>query len=346
MRRGLDALGHLQALAAPLPGLWALTGAMILACIVLVPPSKLSIEPGGILIAVGASLACIGAGAYWTFVRPISTLRAMALATGFLVAFTGALGVLHYWAATLGLPLIDGRLAAFEAALGFDWRAYAGLIDGAPWVADGLALAYHTSGPQVAFAIIVLAASYRFGRLWAYVRLFAVTLLVVIAMSSLFPAAGAYAHYGQELAGEGGLATVGGTWHLDHLAMLRGSGGTIAFGDIRGLATFPSFHVCLAVLTAWALRPVRWIGPAALVLNGMIIVATVTAGGHYLPDLAAGGALAIAAIAGQEIRRRQPLQRHPLLMTASASGIPMAAGAPPGPRRHGAAKRLHLPHDR
>lgn len=317
-RTGAIVAGVLQALAAPLPALWCLAGAMILACLVLVPPSRLDLASGGIAAAAGTAAACIGLGALFTFRWPIPNLRAMALATGFLVTFTGALGVLHYWAATLAPPLVDDRLAGIEAALGFDWRAYARFVEDRPGLAAALALAYHTSGPQVALAVIVLGAAGRFGRLWAYVRLFAVTLLLTIAVSSLLPAAGAYAHYGRDLAGEGGFATVGGTWHLDHLAMLRGAGGEVAFQDIRGLATFPSFHVCLAVLTAWALHSVRWIGPAALALNALVIVATVTAGGHYLPDLAAGGALAVAAIAGQEIRRRQPLERRPVLLGASA----------------------------
>jgi hypothetical protein len=241
----------------------------------------------------------------------------MALATGFLVVFTGALGVLHDCAAALGRPLVDARLAEIEAALGFDWPAAIAWLDAHPALAGALALAYHTSGPQVALAIIVLAATHRFARLWAYVRLFAVTLLVIVAVASAFPAAGAYAHYRPDLAGEEAITVVGGVWHLGHIAQLRaGEGLLIGLHEIRGLATFPSFHVCLAVLTAWALWPVPRVGGIAAILNGLVILGTVSAGGHYLPDLAAGGALALAAIAGQEARRRQPLERRPVLLAA------------------------------
>jgi membrane-associated phospholipid phosphatase len=90
------------------------------------------------------------------------------------------------------------------------------------------------------------------------------------------------------------------------VARLRaGTLDTLALGDLRGLATFPSFHVCLAILTAWALAPVPVVGPVALLLNAAVIVATIGAGGHYLPDVLAGGLLAGAALACR-VRRREP----------------------------------------
>jgi membrane-associated phospholipid phosphatase len=68
--------------------------------------------------------------------------------------------------------------------------------------------------------------------------------------------------------------------------------------DIRGLATFPSFHIVLAILTAWALYPVRVVGAFALALNGIVVVATLGSGGHYLVDVLGGGAIAIVLLAG------------------------------------------------
>jgi len=258
----------------------------------------ISVQPLGFLL-VGALVAVLlAAAAFWSLVKPEPTLRGMALATAALLVFTVAIAVLHYLAATLGWPLVDAKLAAAEAALGFDWRAFVASIEAHPLLARGLAIAYHSSGPQVAVVVIALSALRRFGRLWRFIRLFAVTLLVVIAVSSLFPALGPYAHYALVDGGTSRLETIGATWHLEPMAGLRsGDLMALALSDLRGIATFPSFHVCLALITAWALLPVPVLGPLAIVLNGTIVVATIAAGGHYLLDVLAGGALGVLAIA-------------------------------------------------
>ena len=53
----------------------------------------------------------------------------------------------------------------------------------------------------------------------------------------------------------------------------------------------------LAVLTAWALWPLRWIGLPLALLNALVLVSTIPQGGHYLADILAGTALALAALA-------------------------------------------------
>ena len=73
----------------------------------------------------------------------------------------------------------------------------------------------------------------------------------------------------------------------------------------------PSFHVCLAALTAWALAPVRVLGPVAVALNAIIMVATLGAGGHYLPDLLAGLALSALVIGGRAVLDRRRLAQVP-----------------------------------
>lgn len=308
------------AIAAPGPALWALTLALVAAGALWSAVAGIRLEPFG-LAAVGAAVAILLAlAAFWGAVKPEQTLRGMALASAFLLAFTVAAAVLHDFGATLARPFVDAQLAASERALGFDWRAHVAFLGAHPGLARALALAYHSSGPQVALVVIVLSAGRRLGRLWLYARLFAATLLVVVAMSSLVPAEGPYAFYAMpEVAAAPRLESVGGTWHLASLAQLRGGGPiTLALEDIRGLATFPSFHVCLAMLTAWALLPVPLLGPLAVLLNLAVIVATVGAGGHYFPDLVAGALLGAAALAIGTARRRRRVRR---LRHASAAAL-------------------------
>jgi membrane-associated phospholipid phosphatase len=65
-----------------------------------------------------------------------------------------------------------------------------------------------------------------------------------------------------------------------------------------GLISFPSFHSATAAIYAWATwrtPVVRWIG---LALNLLMLIATPIHGSHYLVDVLAGLAVAVAAVAG------------------------------------------------
>ncbi|MHB2211609.1 phosphatase PAP2 family protein [Methylobacterium sp. CM6257] len=299
---------HASGIAAPDPRLWALTLAIIGIDAVWMRAAHIAAEPAGFALAGGAVILLLLAAACLGTVKSDPPLRGMALASAFLIAFTVPVAVLHFLAAGLGLPFVDGALARFEAGLGFDWTGYVAFLARHPTLSWWLALAYHSSGPQVGLVVIALSATRRLGRLWAYTRLFAATLLCVIVLAALLPALGPYAHYAPRVVPAEHLETIGATWHLEPVARLRaGTMDRLALGDLRGLATFPSFHVCLAILTAWALAPVPLLGRLAVLLNAAVIIATVGAGGHYLPDVLAGALLAGAALAHHaRVRRREP----------------------------------------
>lgn len=316
-------LSRLFALSAPHPALWAVTVASLVVDMAWLARSPVSLEPTSVAVTAVLFAALYGAGAIWTLRWPEPTLRGMSLATAFLVAFTSTVGVLHYAAAALALPLVDPQLGRLEAALGFDWRGHMAFLDAHPALRDGLALAYHSSPLQVALVVILLSATRRMARLWAFARLFAVTLLVAVAISALAPAAGAYAAYGVADVSPEALATMGGIWHLHHLEVLRrGLPETIPLGSMRGLVTFPSFHASLAVITAWALAPLRGVGIAALLLNAAVVVATLGAGGHYLPDVIAGVLLGAAALGTQALVRRHNGRRSALRHNALVKPAP------------------------
>jgi hypothetical protein len=297
---------HTAGIAAPDPRLWALSVALIAIDAVWMRAAHITAEPEGFALAAAIVVVLLVAAACLGTLKSDPPLRGMALASAFLITFTVPVAVLHFLAAGLGLPFVDGALARFEAGLGFDWTGYVAFLARHPSLSWWLALAYHSSGPQVGVVVIALSATRRLGRLWTYTRLFSATLLCVVALAALLPALGPYAYYAPRVVPAEHLETVGALWHLEPVARLRaGTLDTLALGDLRGLATFPSFHVCLAILTAWALAPVPVVGPVALLLNAAVIVATIGAGGHYLPDVLAGGLLAGAALACR-VRRREP----------------------------------------
>ncbi|CAO4180800.1 phosphatase PAP2 family protein [Methylorubrum aminovorans] len=293
-------------LAAPGAGYWVLVGALAGLDALWLVLAGIDVAWTGLLAVSGAVAVLLGLALLFSAVKPEPKLRAMALSSAYLAAFTTAAALLHYLSATLAPPLADPVLARVEAALGFDWRGWVGFLAGHPDLSWWLALAYHSSGPQVGLVVIALSAMSRVARLWAYARLFSLALLASIAVSALFPAVGPYAHYAPQTYPQGHLETVGALWHLDALHALReGTLPTIALSEIRGLVTFPSFHACLAVLTAWALAPVPVIGPLAALLNGAILVATLGAGGHYLPDVLAGTLMGIVLVIVHGARHRR-----------------------------------------
>ncbi|WP_240202143.1 MULTISPECIES: phosphatase PAP2 family protein [Burkholderia] len=57
--------------------------------------------------------------------------------------------------------------------------------------------------------------------------------------------------------------------------------------ESQGLVSLPSFHVMLALLLAHAMRHVRYVFPASVVLNAVMIMSTPTTDGHYLSDVIA-----------------------------------------------------------
>ena len=316
-------LWYLSAIVAPSPWLWTSIGAIIIVDAAGLAALGIRVEPTGFVICAAAVSALLLASVFWRRVKSEPTLRAMALSSACLIATTVSVAVLHYLTASLPLPLFDPTLAQIEVALGFRWTAYLGFLAAHPTLSWWMALAYHSSGPQVALVVIVLSATRRLGRLWRFVRMFAATLVIVVAVSAVFPAEGPYAYYAPTVRPAGHLETFGALWHLEPLERLRqGTLNTLALSDIRALVTFPSFHVCLAVLTAWALFPVRMLGPAAIVLNAVVAIATIGAGGHYLPDIIAG-----AALAGLSLILSSHVQQGPLRLTYAHRAKAAAASA-------------------
>jgi membrane-associated phospholipid phosphatase len=70
--------------------------------------------------------------------------------------------------------------------------------------------------------------------------------------------------------------------------------------NLGGLIAFPSFHVVWAVLFAYAFKDKKYLLVPMTVLNSFIILSTVMLGWHYLIDVFAGIAIAVAAIQAAE----------------------------------------------
>ena len=253
---------------------------------------------------LAVSVAAAGLGYLYSTVRRDERLSALAFAAAYLITYTLAGATLSYLGTSLGLPLLDAHLAHVDAALGFDWLATLQFVDQRPLLGALLRFSYASSMGQVVLALIVLAATRQFVRLSDFLALFTITSLATVLLSSLLPAAGAFVHYDPPSALRDVVGADAGIWHLKHFTALRsGAMHTIDAAAIEGLVTFPSFHTALAVVTAWAFWRTRYLASAAIGLNAVVIASTVPVGGHYLIDVLAGGAIAVAAIVAISHRR-------------------------------------------
>jgi membrane-associated phospholipid phosphatase len=93
---------------------------------------------------------------------------------------------------------------------------------------------------------------------------------------------------------------------------------------LAGIVTFPSFHAASAVLYAWALWPLWWMRPIAIIANGAMLASTPIDGGHYFIDLAAGIGVAVLAIAAarrvsERVARQDTALAEPLRGAAAAT---------------------------
>ena len=76
-------------------------------------------------------------------------------------------------------------------------------------------------------------------------------------------------------------------WNIDPLrdllALRSGALTTVRWQAVEGIVTFPSFHAIWAILLILALP--TW---PIVVLNVLMVISTVTSGGHYVIDVVAG----------------------------------------------------------
>lgn len=189
-------------------------------------------------------------------------------------------------------PLQDQLFERADVALGLKWLDYANWIDRHELVQRIFQPAYDSIKLQIALPLVVLAFSNRVAEVRVYLLAFAIAFILTIVISALMPAAGPIAFV--DRASFNILSFTGAT-PIDHLMRLREAGPLILSDPPGGIATFPSFHATIAVLTPLTLRSYPRILLPLLLVNAAMLGGTVTEGAHYFVDLFAGGGMAFLA---------------------------------------------------
>lgn len=232
----------------------------------------------------------------WIFVRRLDTrLGSFATATGTLstLAILGVPFAYGMTALTL-FPLEDTRILELDRLIAFDWYGFVGTIDRYPILCAVLGLSYATIGLQLFFIVIFAATNRDHATINALIFAVGVSLVGVNVIAVLVPAAGVTTLVPHDF------ANLDNAEYLIHtrqayLALRDGSLRLIDFDNVAALVSFPSFHTVIAVLATLASRRVPYMFGPTLVLNALVLVSTLTHGGHYLSDAIVGTALAVGS---------------------------------------------------
>jgi hypothetical protein len=249
-------------------------------------------------------------------------------ATAQLVLATVLAAPLTYVAAAANFPLLDADLLAIDRALGLDWRAYLDFVNERPLLSSWLSYGYSMIKWPIFAIPVILCAARRYTRVQEFALAFTLALAATVLISTFTPAIGVFYALDLDPARFEHVKPLAYLAQLRDLSLVRsGSLRELNLFELAGIVTFPSFHAASAALYTWALWPVRWMRPIAVLANGMMLAATPIDGGHYFIDLAAGVALAALAVATARALTRRLMRGAPEHAPNEALGEPVLAAA-------------------
>jgi membrane-associated phospholipid phosphatase len=213
----------------------------------------------------------------------------------------------QYALATANAIPISRWVESADAAIGFNWYLFSMTVHKVPYLSETLAFCYVNWMREFAVLFALLSFYRKFDALYEFTTTYIIAGMITLSFSGPFDSRsyqGASAFsipslhhpsgYGPEAIVVTDLLRHGPTPMMD-------------FNHILGLVCFPSFHAGAAVLLAVVSRELKWLWAPFLVFNIMMLIGTITEGGHNLVDVLAGCAISIAAIAVAQALRRSAL---------------------------------------
>ncbi len=204
--------------------------------------------------------------------------------------------VLSYVAVAMGFPFQDGLFREADAALGFDWRAFAAFVTERPTLLYWLSWCYSMLDKQALLIGPLAALFLRFREFQIMILAWIIAAVATVIISVFLPAKAAFFGHGVVEAMQQSMIVPSGYIHLGVIDGIRSGRVTDPYADLVGIVAFPSFHAASGVMLAWMcwhMPVIRW---PLLIINISLIVATPVVGGHYLVDVLAGVVLGACAI--------------------------------------------------
>ncbi|MEO5322743.1 phosphatase PAP2 family protein [Mesorhizobium sp. CC13] len=291
---------HIQVAGADLGTAGRLKIALISSLVVIdtiwIAASDFEFDLRSLAKVAAVTIALVAISWFYRVKRPIRQFETLCTETAFLLAFSASAAVFSVLMTSIGLPLVDDRLMAIDAELGFDWLAYVGFVNDRPWLGVASSLVYVTTISQVALTVVAVGMLGHLQRVQRFVLSVMFGALICIVISALLPAAGAL---GTIRPSPDFIAANNPVVDLEYkqafFDLRDGLGRLISLDEPRGLIAFPSYHSTLSVLVVLAFVGAgRWFW-LVLALNLAVIFSTPVDGGHHLVDVIGGIAVAFAA---------------------------------------------------
>lgn len=290
----------------------AVFGIVVVADAMLVLVTPVVIAPGTFSLALSI-LSCIGfialvcLAATWKLrgdeSRPARAIKAAcrgcieaAAALAAFVCLSFGLAIACFASNTLAMPLQDSAMTAIDAFFGFDWIAITTWVSARPLIAQALAWSYSSCMLQMMGVALLLLATSRVSDLWDFLAILMLGLALTILVAAVVPAASPAVHLQPASSLLDAMAQFGATYnYADQFAALRDGKLTLfVAGEAKGILTFPTYHVVVALVLTYAVRHWWFLLWPATGLNALVIISTVPIGGHYVIDIV-GGVLVFAS---------------------------------------------------
>jgi hypothetical protein len=237
---------------------------------------------------IAMCFAMIGIGLYVRHFKPAPRIALGTIGLGVFMAFSAIVSILAYTIFPFVNPMIDQRLVAWDAQLGFSWLGFLESMAAYPLISKALGYIYLTSLPQIMGLIALLSYLNRPTELHRFLLVGFVTMFFTLAFWWAFPSVGPTAYFPVPPALEAQLGLMTNTQSGANLLRWATDGNAIITPDIvTGVVAFPSFHIVMACMVVWfSWRTVVFV--PTLLVNLAMIPATILQGGHHLVDIVAG----------------------------------------------------------
>jgi membrane-associated phospholipid phosphatase len=209
---------------------------------------------------------------------------------------------LEYYLATNQAPLNDPLMVKIDRLFGFSWPEFFAWVHDHRPVGKVLSYMYASLPVQAALVLFVVGVVYP-RRADRFVTAFLVSSLLTLLIFGLFPVAGPFIYFQH--------TDLSQARYAEHYLQMRSHAmAAIPMDDIRGIISFPSFHVASAVIITYFFRRLSFISGLVVVLNIGMSIGALVIGGHYLVDVLAGLVVGLATIAVLRwLQGTQPEQR-------------------------------------
>ena len=234
------------------------------------------------------TLGLMGIGAYVRAAKGTPRLALALIGVAIFMGFTAVSSLFIFALFPLPNPLIDPWLITVDAKLGYHWASFVQALAAYPDVALLLGYIYHTSLPQILLAICVLASLGWTRQLHQFLLVGILTLIAAVAIWWVVPSIGPS---GFMAIPEDVLQATGLYFDSKYgaylLHLVETGPPRISPELMTGVVAFPSYHMIMACMVVWGTRGTAAFLPAVLI-NTLMVPATLSHGGHHLIDLLAG----------------------------------------------------------